>query len=218
MLTKLGLLWIAACLAQAAAASPTQQPSSVPQAKPPTQADPELAAKLLKVKRIYVEAFGDDKDSKQLQAMVINALSESKRFIVTENREKADAVLKGRAIEKTSQEFHALGEGAAASVAAGSHHSSVSGSTVAGTGSVSGSSSGGFSAKGMAAGDSVASTETVNDARLAVRLVASDGDVIWSTTQESKGAKYKGASADVADKIVERLLRDLDRLESTPRQ
>ncbi len=59
----------------------------------------------------------------------------------------------------------------------------------------------------MAAEDSVASTETIHDARLAVRLVASDGGVIWTTTQESKGAKYKGASADVADKVVNQLLR-----------
>jgi hypothetical protein len=46
-----------------------------------------------------------------------------------------------------------------------------------------------------------------------VRLVNSDGDVIWTTTQESKGAKYKGASADVADKCVKKLLRDVEKLE-----
>jgi len=55
------------------------------------------------------------------------------------------------------------------------------------------------------------STETVNDARLAVRLVSQDGDVIWSTTQESTGAKFKGASADVADKVAKQLLRDIDK-------
>ena len=32
-----------------------------------------------------------------------------------------------------------------------------------------------------------------------------------STTQESKGAKYKGANADLADKVVRQLLRDLDK-------
>ena len=32
-----------------------------------------------------------------------------------------------------------------------------------------------------------------------------DGDVIWSTTQESLGAKFRGASADVADKITANL-------------
>jgi hypothetical protein len=38
------------------------------------------------------------------------------------------------------------------------------------------------------------------------------GDVLRSTTQESKGARYKGANADAADKVVKQLLRDLDKL------
>lgn len=61
--------------------------------------------------------------------------------------------------------------------------------------------------------DSQASVETINDARASVRLVSKDGDVVWSTTQESKGAKYKGATADVADKIVKQLIHDLTKLE-----
>lgn len=48
---------------------------------------------------------------------------------------------------------------------------------------------------------------------MAVRLVSADGDVIWTTTQESRGAKYKGASADVADKIAKQLLHDLEKAE-----
>ena len=36
----------------------------------------------------------------------------------------------------------------------------------------------------------------------AVRLVNKEGDVIWATTQESLGAKFRGASMDVADKIT----------------
>jgi hypothetical protein len=38
-----------------------------------------------------------------------------------------------------------------------------------------------------------------------------DGDVIWSTTQESQGAKFKSSSADVADKVVKQLLHELDK-------
>jgi hypothetical protein len=160
--------------------------------------DIELGTKLLKIKRIYVDSFGDDNSAKQLQSMVINALSGCKRFIVTENKDKADAVLKGSALEKTSKELHAIGEGTAAAGGGGS--------------------SGGFGAKAAAMEDSQASTETINDARLAVRLVDTDGDVIWTTTQESKGAKYKGSSADVADKIVKQLLRDLEKLAKKPDQ
>jgi len=188
----------------------TQQPHANPEPK----LEPDVAVKLLKVKRIYVDSFGDDAASKQLQAMVINALVESKKFIITENKDKADAVLRGAALEKTSQELHASGDSTSVGAAAGAHSGSVSGSVVNGNGSVSGSSGGGFIARHMGTSDSVASTETINDARVAVRLVASDGDVIWATTKESKGAKYKGASADVADMIVVQLLRDLEKLGS----
>jgi len=36
--------------------------------------------------------------------------------------------------------------------------------------------------------------------------------VIWSTTQESNGAKFRGASADVADRITRQLAAELERL------
>lgn len=222
MVFHVSLLLLALSLAQAPAVAPSQAPSKEAEVKSEPKIDPEIAEKLLKVKRIYVDSFGEDNVAKQLHAMVINALSESKRFIVTENREKADAILRGSALEKTSQELHAFGEAASSAAAAGAHSGESRGS-VYGTvsdgrgtlvGSQSGSERGGFAATAMSAADSAASTETINDARLAVRLVAADGDVIWTSTQESKGAKYKGASADVADKIVKQLLRDLGKLQA----
>jgi hypothetical protein len=203
------LILIGWTVIQNPAPNPTQKaPDSVA-----ANVDSELAAKLLKVRRIYVEPFGDDPVAKQLQAMVIASLAESKKFIITENKEKADAVLRGTGLEKTSQELHAISEGTAVGTAAAAHSGSVSGTVVNGTGSVSGSSSGGALARQMAVQDSQASTETINDARLAVRLVALDGDVVWATTKDSKGAKYKGASADVADQVVKQLLWDLEKLE-----
>src|SRR6476646_4427583 len=175
--------------------------------------DVEVADKLLKVRRIFVDSFGDDALSKQIQAMTVNSLQSSKKFIITENKDRADAILKGTALEKTSQELHAIGEGTSVAGAAGSHSGSMSGSFANGAGSVSGHSSGGFVAHAAGISDSQASTETINDARVAVRLVSTDGDVLWSSTQESTGAKYKGASADVADKVVKQLLRDLEKLQ-----
>lgn len=213
MLLRLFLFLLGLSQGQAATRPAQQATPKPPEMTSATKVDPEIAAKLLNVRRIYVDSFGDDAISKQLQAMVINALAESKRFIITENKDKADAILRGTGLEKTSQELHAIGEGTAVGVAAGAHSGSVSGSVVGGTGSISGSSSGGFVAKKLATEDSQASTETINDARLAIRLVAADGDVIWATTKESKGAKYKGASADVADQIVKQLLWDLDKLQ-----
>lgn len=180
-----------------------------PQATSPqssvSSTDAELAGKVLKVRRIYVESFGDDKTSKILQAMVINSLAASKRFIVTENKDKADAVLKGTAIEKTSQEVHASGESTAVAGAAGA----ISGSANRSSASVTGASV----AHAASIEDSVLATETIDRAAVAVRLVAADGDLIWATTQESKGAKFKGASADVADKVVKQLLHDIEKME-----
>ncbi len=185
-----------------ALALPLQAPSTTPAATPSgsvttnaSDADTEaLRQKLKSIKRIYVDSFGDDTVAKQIQAMVISALAETKRFVITENKEKADAFLRGTALEKTSQEFHANREGTLGAGAGGS--------------------GGAFGASVMGVNDASASTETIDRARLAVRLVSADGDVIWATTQESAGAKYKGASADVADKIVKRLLRDVEKLDA----
>jgi hypothetical protein len=173
----------------------------------------ELGRKLLSARRVFVENFGDDPVSKTLQAMIVDAIGTSKRLIVTENREKADLILKGAALEKTTEEFHALDSTTTVAAASGGHSSQVSGSANSSGAAVSGSSHGGFVARKLGISDSQASTETVNDARAAVRLVSMDGDVVWSTTQESKGAKYRGAAADVADKIVKQLLRDIAKAE-----
>jgi curli biogenesis system outer membrane secretion channel CsgG len=211
-------LLVAGVFLQATMPSPT--PGSPPTPAPGLQvsAKTESASKesdsdptaLLKVKRIYVDSFGEDVVSRELQSMIVSSLVATKRFKVTENRDRADAILKGVALEKSSQELHAYGEGTSVGTASGGSHSEISGAG----GVISGSSKGGFGAQHMGISDSSVNTETINEARIAIRLVNPDGDVIWTSTQESKGAKYRGASADVADKCVKQLLRDLDKLES----
>lgn len=177
------------CLLQVAA------PSTPPAGKVVT-VDEERGRALLSAKRIYVESFGEDTISKTFQGMVVDAIGTTKRFLVTENKEKADLILKGAVLEKTSQEAHSLGSGTAVGGAAGG--------------------AGGFHAGHAAISDAQSSIETINDARAAVRLVSRDGDVVWSTTQESKGGKYKGAAADAAEKIIKQLLHDIERLEAPP--
>jgi hypothetical protein len=56
--------------------------------------------------------------------------------------------------------------------------------------------------------DSRRTEERKHEAIATVRLVSKDGDVIWSVTAESLGAKFMGASADVADKIAKHLAAD----------
>lgn len=200
----LGMLLQAPCPgATAPTATPAAQP--IAQAAPKPAIDADDPAALLKVKRIYVDSFGDDIISKELQSMIVSALVDSKRFKVTENKERADAILKGVALEKTSQELHAYGEGTSVGAAGGGGHAEV--------GPGGGSANSGFIARHMGISDSAVHTETINDARVAIRLVTPDGDVIWTSTQESKGAKYKGSSADVADQCVKDLLRTVEKLE-----
>jgi curli biogenesis system outer membrane secretion channel CsgG len=213
----LAQLLITSVLLQAPATPPAAKPLASQAASSAVRdADADPAA-LLKVKRIYVESFGDDVISRELQSMIVSSLVATKRFKVTENRERADAILKGVALEKTSQELHAYGESTSVGGASGGSHSDLSGSVVNGTGTISGSSNGGFAAHHMGTSDSSVNTETINEARVAIRLVNPDGDVIWTSTQESKGAKYKGSSADVADKCVKQLVRDVEKLESSNR-
>jgi hypothetical protein len=72
---------------------------------------------------------------------------------------------------------------------------------------------------GIGAGDSESShsSERRHEANAAIRLVNKDGDVIWSTTQESMGGKFRGASSDVADKITRQLTEDFERAKQLPR-
>jgi hypothetical protein len=58
--------------------------------------------------------------------------------------------------------------------------------------------------------------ERRHEASAAVRLVNKDGDVIWSATEESTGGKFRGASAEVADKITGKLADDYSRARKMP--
>jgi hypothetical protein len=58
--------------------------------------------------------------------------------------------------------------------------------------------------------------QRMHEALATVRLVNKDGDVVWSTTQESTGAKFRGASADVADRITRQLVSDYERVRKPP--
>jgi hypothetical protein len=164
--------------------SSLSQSSSAPTTATPSNVGSESNAKLLNVKRLYIESLGDDPTSRQMQALLVDSVTSSRRFIITENKDKADAILKGVGTEKSRQEMHSTKEGTA--VLTGRAGAGIS--------------------------DASASTETITEAHLTIRLVSPDGDVIWSTEKESAGGKYKGASADVADEAVKQLIRDLDKV------
>src|SRR6266566_3627470 len=64
---------------------------------------------------------------------------------------------------------------------------------------------------GVGENESSHSEERKHEAVAAVRLVNKEGDVIWSTTQESEGGKFRRASTDVADRITKKLVEDYAR-------
>jgi hypothetical protein len=162
-------------------------------APPRHQAAPSPVAS---VRRIFVDSFGSDPDSRQIQAIVVTALVASHRFIVTEDRNHADAILRGEAVEHRSQEVHAYHEGTGVGAGGAAVVANSSGAT------------GVARAESLAANDSTLDTETVESASVSIRLVSADGDVLWATTQQSPGGKYEGAGASAAHACIKELLRE----------
>ncbi len=153
---------------------------------------------LIKLKRVFVDRLTGGETAAQMRDIIIASLESSKLFVLTENEEKADATLRGAAEDLVYTEQHSTSDGA------NSHLSVVL--PRSGYGSRSGTAGTGYGDN-----ESEHSTERRHEAIASVRLVNKDGDVIWSTTQESIGAKYHGASADVADKITSKLKDDFDK-------
>lgn len=159
---------------------------------------------LVGVRRVHVEKLNGE-SSEAIRDMLINALQASKMFVVTENGDKADATLRGTAENLIYTDVFQTNEGVDARATIGSSGSTTRGARRLPSVSV-----------GAGVDESSRSTERKHEATAAIRLVNRDGEVIWSTTQESKGAKFRGASSDVADKVVRQLLTDLEKARRGP--
>jgi hypothetical protein len=160
---------------------------------------------LLTLKRVFVDHLTGGETAGQMRDIIIGSLVESKLFIVTENQEKADAVLRGAAEDLVFTESHSSSDGVNAKLNVGSSRG-ASGYRADQTGGL-----------GFGENESDHSTLRRHEALATVRLTNKEGDVIWSTTQESLGAKYHGASADVADKIAAKLKEDFERAKKIAR-
>jgi hypothetical protein len=171
--------------------------------KPPVELSPEeeSAQQLSKVRRIYVSILTGGDPALQIRDLIMTSLQRSKQFIITEDEDKADAVLKGTGDDDVFTDTYQSSEGINA------HSQFGAGQSEAERYSSSSSSnhSGGIT---IGESDSRRSEERKHEAIVTVRLVSKDDDVIWSATAESVGGKFLGASADVADKIAKRLVTD----------
>ena len=168
----------------------------------------EGLTQLLRIRRLHIQELSGGEAANQIRDMIISALQSAGFFAVTENPERADAFLKGTAEDLVFNEQF-------------SSHESLGVRTGASTGrgSLNGRNSERAAASiGVTSNEDVKLNERKHEAVAAVRIVNKEGDVLWSTTQESFGAKFRGASADVADKITRQLRSDLDRARKFPPQ
>jgi len=156
---------------------------------------------LLTLKRVYVDRLTGGETAAQMRDILIGSLAGARLFVLTENQERADAVLRGAAEDLVFTETHQSSDNINA-------HANLSAHTGGGYGR---SGSGNAAGIGIGESDSEHATERRHEAMAAVRLVNKDGDVIWSTTQESLGAKFRGASTDVAEKITAQLKEDFEK-------
>jgi hypothetical protein len=162
---------------------------------------PPVPPSLAHVRRIYIEPLGGGPSSSQMRDMIIAALQSSKLFLITDNQERSDAILRGSSDDRIFTEEHNTSDsiGIHATSGGGSSSSSMMGG---------GSSSHQNTGAGITDSESSHIQERRHEASASIRLVDGEGDVIWSTTQESSGGKFRGAMADVADKIARQLIDD----------
>lgn len=148
--------------------------------------------KLLAVRTICVEELGG-RDAGPIRDMLIGALQRTGLFILSEDEDEADAFLRGSAEDLIYSDYS----------------NERSGLNVRGSASRSereqGESS--FDSASFGVGETEANSrrERRHEAVAAVRLTLPDGEVIWSTTRESLGAKFHGSSVDVAEKVAKDL-------------
>jgi len=164
---------------------------------------------LLGLKRVFVERLTGGESADQLRELIIASLHHSNLFVLTEDPESADAFLRGAGVDQIyTDQFEA------------SDRLSLRASTGVGTRTVNTSALSNLANRSavltVGENESVNIHERKHEAMASVRLVNKDGDVIWSTTQESGGAKFRGASADVAEKITKQLQEDVARAKLRP--
>src|SRR5579863_2181882 len=164
-------------------------------------AEQQAAEQLSKVRRIYIAILTGGDAALQLRDLLMASLHNSKLFIITEDEDKADATLKGAADDDVFTDTFQSSEGIDA-------HTQISSGSSEGLRNYSNSSSSHAGGLSIGENDSRRTEQRKHEAIATVHLVGKDGDVIWSATAESLGAKFMGASVDVADKLARRLTAD----------
>ena len=167
---------------------------------PPSAAQVEDTSlrQLMTVHRVFVDHLTGGETAAQMREILLSTLQGTKLFVVTEKEDRADAILRGGSEDLVYSEVHSSSDG-------------INARADMGSGRTSSNSRGAYGGLGVGQTESEHAQERRHEAIAAVRLVNKDGDVIWATVQESTGAKFRGASADVAEKITAKLKEDFER-------
>lgn len=166
----------------------------------------EALAQLVRVRRLHVQELNGGEAALQIRDMIIASLQAAGFFLITENPERADAFLKGTAEDLVfTEQFSSSDDIGGRSAVSGGRGGAIAREALRAAASL-----------GVSQSEDVKFSERKHEAVAAVRIVSKDGDVLWSTTQESYGAKFRGASADVAEKITRQLRLDLERARKLP--
>lgn len=201
-------LFTMGALAVGCAGTGAGQPSAAtpiePQAKPLLTDPEEVAAQLPKVRRIYVDKLTGGEAADQLRDILMATLQTARLWVITENPERADAFIRGAADDAVFNESRESRDGINARAFLGTREGDYSNRTGRGNRSDN------LASVGIGQTEGQRTVERKHEATASIRLVNRDGDLIWSTTKESSGAKFKGSAADVADKVVRQLVTDVE--------
>jgi hypothetical protein len=163
-------------------------------------ADESPHAQLLEVRRVFIDKLIGE-NSAQIREMIIGSLLKTRLFVITENEQRADAFLRGAAEDLVFTDVFQTSESVTGRAQLGINTGTGGSTRYSSRNALSGSAQVGDN-------DSQRIQERKHEATAAVRLVNKEGDVIWSTTKESHGAKFRGAAADVAEQVAIQLTGD----------
>ncbi len=153
------------------------------------------------VRTLYVDSLGG-KEAGSFRDLVIGSVQRTGLFILTEDEANADAFFRGSAEDLIFQDYERYRTGLNVRGAA------------SGSKRASGESEYFSSSVGIGDTEDASSRNRKHEALAAVRIVLKNGEVVWSTTRESMGARYQGSAAHVAEQVA----RDLEKAYARARE
>src|SRR6476646_9991702 len=77
-----------------------------PRIAPAEQIDEGVLRQLLTVRRVFVDRLSGGETATQMRDMIVSSLQNARLFVITENQERADAVLRGSAEDLVFTDEH----------------------------------------------------------------------------------------------------------------